>query len=150
VFLMTNIVPQAAACNQKGWERLEAYCRVLAEDGKELYIACGPHGQGGVALDGTKKLTIGKNAPFIAVPAHVWKVILVVDKGTNPTKHSRTIAVWMPNDQTVTDDWAHYCVSVADIEKKTGLKFWPLLADDVAEAIKEKPDAVKIHTPKKP
>jgi endonuclease G len=149
VFLMTNIVPQAAACNQKGWERLESYCRALAEDGKELYIACGPHGQGGVAQDGTKKLTIGKNAPFITVPAHVWKVILVLDKGAHPTKHTRAIAVWMPNDQTVTDDWAGYRVSVAEVEKKTGLKFFPLVPEDVAEAIKEKPDAVKIHAPKK-
>jgi endonuclease G len=150
VFLMTNIVPQSAACNQKGWERLESYCRTLAEDGKELYIVCGPHGQGGGAADGTKKLTIGKKAPFVTVPEHVWKVVLVLDKGTNPTKHTRTIAVWMPNDQTVTDDWPQYRVSVADVEKKTGLKFFPLLPDDVAEAIKEKPDAVKVHVPKRP
>jgi endonuclease G len=150
VFLMTNILPQAAACNQKGWERFERYCRELAEDGKELYIAAGPHGQGGIATDGTKKLTIGKNAPFVTVPAHVWKVVLVLDKGTNPTKSTRAIAVWMPNDQTVTDDWASYRVSVAEVEKKTGLKFWPLVTDDVAEALKEKPDAVKIHSPKKP
>jgi endonuclease G len=150
VFYMTNIVPQSAACNQKGWERFERYCRELAEDGKELYIACGPHGQGGVANDGTKKLTIGKNAPFVTVPAHVWKVVLVLDKGAHPAKHSRAVAIWMPNDQTVTDDWASYRVSVAEVEKKTGLKFFPLVPDEVADAVKEKPDAVKIHSPKKP
>jgi endonuclease G len=150
VFLMTNILPQSAACNQKGWEKFERYCRELAEDGKELYIAAGPHGQGGVAADGTKKLTIGKKAPFVTVPAHVWKVVLVLDKGRDPTKHTRAIAVWMPNDQTVTDDWASYRVSVAEVEKKTGLKFWPLVPDDVADALKAQPDAVKIHAPKKP
>ena len=80
----------------------------------------------------------------------MWKVVLVLDKGTNPTKHSRTIAVSMPNDDTVTDDWASYRVSVAEVEKKTKLNFFPLVADDIAEAIKEKPDATKIHTPKKP
>ena len=149
VFLMTNIVPQSAACNQKGWERFERYCRELAEDGKELYLAAGPHGTGGTA-DGAKKLTIGKNAPFVTVPASMWKVVLVLDKGTNPTKTTRTIAVWMPNDDSVTEDWAGYRVSVAEVEKKTGLKFFPLVPDEVAAAIKEKPDEVKIVAPKKP
>src|SRR5262249_51219905 len=31
VFFMTNIVPQAPNCNQRGWERLEDYCRRLAK-----------------------------------------------------------------------------------------------------------------------
>src|SRR5262249_38364170 len=124
VFLMTNVVPQSTACNQKGWERLERYCRELADDGKELYIVAGPHGVGGTGSDG-KKLTIGKNAPFVAVPASMWKVILVLDRGTNPTKNSRVIAVWMPNDESVTIEWPNYRVSVADVEKKTGLKFFP-------------------------
>jgi endonuclease G len=147
-FLMTNVVPQAPACNQKGWEKFERYCREQAEHGKELYIAAGPHGIGGTGTDG-KKLTVGKKEPFVTVPAHVWKVVLVLDRGTNPAKTSRTIAVWMPNDETVTDDWASYRVSVAEVEKKTGLKFFPLVPEDVAAAIKEKPDAVKIHEPKK-
>jgi endonuclease G len=147
VFLMTNVVPQSTACNQKGWERLERYCRDLAEGGKELYIVTGPSGVGGTGSDG-KKLTIGKNAPFVTVPASMWKVILILDKGTNPTKATRAIAVWMPNDDTVTLEWPDYRVSVADVEKKTGLKFFPLLPDDVATAIKEKPDAVKVTVPK--
>jgi endonuclease G len=147
-FLMTNVIPQAPACNQKGWEKFERYCRELAEGGKEVYLACGPHGQGGVNGDGARKVTVGRNAPFVTVPAHVWKVALVVDRGVNPTKNSRAIAVWMPNDQTVTDEWANYRVPVAEVEKKTGLKFWPLVPDEVAAALKEKADAVKVHTPK--
>jgi endonuclease G len=143
VFLMTNIVPQAPKCNQGAWEKFERYCRDLADAGKEVYIAAGPHGIGGTGTDG-KKLTIGKNAPFVTVPASVWKVALVVDKGRNPTKDSRAIAVWMPNDQTVGDDWTEFRVSVAEVEKKTGLKFWPLVPEDAATALKEKPDAVKV------
>ena len=88
VFLMTNIIPQSPACNQKGWERLESYCRDLAFKGKELYIAAGPHGIGGTDDNGKKKLTIGRAAPFVTVPTSVWKVVLVLDKGTNP--HSKS------------------------------------------------------------
>ncbi len=147
VFLMTNMIPQSPNCNQKGWERLETYCRELADKEKELYIVAGPHGIGGFNDDGKKALTIGRNAPFVTVPASVWKVILVVDRGANPTAKSRTIAVWMPNDATVTDDWPKYRVSIAEVEKKTGLKFFPLLPEDVATAIKEKPDELKVVVP---
>lgn len=149
VFLMTNIIPQSRACNQNGWERLESYCRDLAFKGKELYIAAGPHGLGSLDDEGRKKLTIGRAQPFVTVPTSVWKVILVLDKGTNPNARSRMIAVWMPNDNTVTDEWPKYRVSVAEIEKKTGLKFFPLVPDDVAKAIKGKPDAVKVTVPLK-
>ena len=150
VFLMTNIIPQSPKCNQGAWEKFERYCRELAEGGKELYIAAGPHGLGGTTSDGTKKLTIGRNAPFVSVPASVWKVVLVLDRGTNPTKTSRAIAVWMPNDNTVKeDDWAPYRVAVAEVEKKTKLKFFPAVPDEVAKALKEKPDAVKIGASRK-
>ncbi|MBY0456919.1 MAG: DNA/RNA non-specific endonuclease [Gemmataceae bacterium] len=149
VFLMTNIIPQSPACNQKGWERFERYCRELADDGKELYIAAGPHGSGGLTDDGTKKLTVGRNAPFVTVPASVWKVVLVLDRGTNPTKTTRVIAVWMPNDNTVKEDWTEYRVSVAEVEKKTKLTFFPLVPEEVAKAIKEKPDGVNVAVPKK-
>jgi len=54
----------------------------------------------------------------------------------------------MPNDTSVTEDWTKYRVSVAEVEKKTGLKFFPLVPEDVATALKEKPDAVKVVVPK--
>ncbi len=148
VFLMTNIVPQSPPCNQNGWERLERYSRELADNGKELYIVAGPHGTGGISTEGKKNLTVGRAAPFVTVPASVWKVILVLDKGTNPNARSRMIAVWMPNDNTVTEDWTKYRVSVAEIEKKTGLNFFPQVPADIAKVLKEKVDDVKVVVPK--
>lgn len=146
-FFMTNVIPQSPNCNQKGWERLESYCRDLAARGKELYIVAGPHGIGGIADNGTKKATVGRAAPFVTVPTAVWKVILVLDRGAEPTARTRTIAVWMPNDPTVTDDWPRYRVPVKEVEKKTGLKFFPLLPEDVATAIKANADDVKVVVP---
>ena len=141
LFFMTNIVPQAPACNQKGWERLEAHCRDLAHKGSELYIAAGPHGRGGAGTDG-KKDSIGHGQTKIEVPAAVWKVVLVLpNKDAVPDTQARAIAVWMPNDQTVTDDWKQYKVTVADVEQRTGYKFFPLVPDDVATVIKGRADA---------
>lgn len=134
-FYTTNIVPQAPKCNQGGWERFESHCRDLTRDGSELYIVCGPHGTGGTGSNGPHA-TVGK-ARAVAVPASVWKVVLVLpNRGAVPTRDTRTLAVWMPNDQTVPEDWRPYEVPVAEVERRTGYTFFPLLPPDVAGAIK--------------
>ena len=141
LFYMTNIVPQAENNNRKGWRLLEEECRTLVKRGNELYIACGPNGRGGIGKDNTKHDFIGK-ATKVEVPATVWKVILVLpNKESLPDAKSRAIAVWMPNDQSVGTDWKRYVVSVAEVEKNTGFKFFPVVPDDVANGFKSHADA---------
>lgn len=139
-FYMTNIVPQAPNNNQKAWRLLEEYCRTLAKQGNELYIACGPHGTGGEGKNGRAD-HIGKGKVQIEVPASVWKVVLVLpNKDAAPTAQSRAIAVWMPNDQSVGTDWKQYVVKVADVEARTGYTFFPLVPAEVAGPIKGRVD----------
>jgi endonuclease G len=134
-FYTTNIVPQSPDCNRKGWEAFESHCRDLVHKGGDLYIVSGPHGHGGTGEHGERK-TVGKEVK-IAVPAAVWKVVMVLPgKDDVPTAATRTLAVWMPNDQTIPKDWKPYAVSVAEVEKRTGYKFFPLVPDDVAAQIK--------------
>jgi endonuclease G len=143
-FYLTNVVPQSPASNQKGWERLESYCRDLAHQGHVLYLTCGPHGTGGTGKEGFKE-EIGKGRVEVAVPAKVWKVILVLpDVEAEPRRSTRAIAVIMPNDQTVGLDWSKYRVSVKEVEKLTGYTFFPDLPADVAAAIKGRVDEVDI------
>jgi endonuclease G, mitochondrial len=140
-YYMTNVVPQAPNCNQKGWRLLEEYCRTLARQGNELYIACGPHGRGGVGRDNERHLHIGRTTK-IEVPESVWKVVLVLpNKEAVPTQESRTIAVWMPNDQSVTTEWKSYIVSVAEVERRTGYRFFMWLLGDPGLAMKRRVDA---------
>jgi endonuclease G len=90
-FYMTNVVPQSPASNQKGWERLEDYCRRLTRDGHVLYIACGPNGVGGVGKNGAAE-EIGKGRK-ITVPHKLWKVVLVLPReDAEPRKNSRVIS----------------------------------------------------------
>ena len=139
-FFTTNIVPQAPNNNQQGWEELESYCRRLATQGHELYIVCGPYGVGGEGKNGHRD-TIGKGDIKVRVPSHTWKVIMILpEPGAVPNKQTRTIAVWMPNDQTVTTDWKKYIVSIRFVEDRTGYRFFPKLNDTVAKAIKANPD----------
>ena len=115
VFYMTNMIPQAPACNQKAWERLEDYCRRLAKEGKVLSIACGPAGQGGTGLHGHEK-EIGKGRIKVTVPRYVWKVVLVLPReDAEPRKNTRVIAVIMPNDQSVDFNWPKYRVTTSAV-----------------------------------
>jgi endonuclease G len=143
VFYMTNVVPQSPASNQHAWERLEDYCRRLAKEGHVLYIACGPHGEGGTGKDGYKEhIEKGRK---ITVPHVLWKVILVLPHEDAETrKNTRVIAVVMPNDQSVGFDWAKYRTTARHIEKLTGYRFFREVPDDIAEALRDHTDEVYI------
>ncbi|GAB4525974.1 MAG: hypothetical protein Tsb0014_05810 [Pleurocapsa sp.] len=124
-FLMTNIIPQSPANNREVWRELEEYSRNLIYQGKELYIVAGGEGK-------QEKIADGK----IAVPKYTWKVILVLDKFSNVEE---TIAVWIPNNETIArTDWIDYIVSVDEIEKKTGYNFFSLLSKNIQKTIEQK------------
>jgi endonuclease G len=143
-FYMTNVVPQSPHSNQRGWERLEDYCRRLTRQGKELYIACGPAGVGGEGKKGPAE-RIGKGREQVSVPAQLWKVVLVLPEGaTEPRRDSRVIAIIMPNDQSVDNDWAQYRVTAREVEKLTGFTFFRNVRPEVAAALRKHRDNVEI------
>jgi endonuclease G len=150
-FVMSNIIPQSPHVNEKAWAQLEMYCRDLVEHHrKTLYIICGPHGKGGEGKNG-KKDTIG-NERKVTVPAECWKVIIVLDAGRGDdikkvNESTRLIAVIMPNDMSVGEGWADFRVSVKDVEKLTGYKFFDKVPDSVIEPLKEEVDDEAIPSP---
>jgi endonuclease G, mitochondrial len=146
VFYMTNIVPQSPASNQRAWERLEDYCRRLAKEGHVLYIACGPYGVGGTGKLGYREV-IGRDRK-ITVPHDLWKVILVLPhEDAAPHKNTRVIAIIMPNDQTVDFNWAKYRTSARKVEELTGNRFFGNVPDEIAEALRDSVDDVKVRVP---
>jgi len=145
-FFLTNVLPQSPNSNQRGWEKLEAYCRDLVlKEGHTLYIVCGGHGVGGEGKNG-KKDEIGKGRLDVTVPAKLWKAVLVLPhEKAEPRRNTRLIAIIMPNDQSVDQDWAKYRVPAKRIERLTGYKLFPAIPADVASAIKDEADAVKVR-----
>lgn len=140
-FLMTNMAPQSPNLNQKTWKGLEDYCRRLAEHGMELYIIAGSYGEGGVGKNGDAKVIGGK----VHVPAHFWKIVVVLPEGDNDiariNKDTRVIAVDMPNVPEVSKrNWNFYQTTVRTIEQATGYKFFTNLPADVQQALKYKQD----------
>lgn len=147
-FVMTNIIPQAPNVNEKAWAHLENYSRRQVRRRHRLYIISGPTGIGGRGLEGVRQ-TIANGK--VTVPAACWKIIVIVpDAGGDDdlakiTPDTRVIAVIMPNDNDlVTQKWAEYRTSVSEIERRTGYLFFDRLPADVALALKQHIDKVRI------
>jgi endonuclease G len=120
-FLMSNMMPQAPNNNQQTWANLENYARTLVGDGNELYLICGSYGRGGTGSKGYATTLAGGK---VTVPAHCWKVLVVLPSGTNDlariTTKTRVIAIDTPNDNSLSTSWGSYRTSVDAIEAATG------------------------------
>jgi endonuclease G len=133
-FVFSNILPQAINNNKGPWNHLEDYYRDAVElDGKEAYVMAGG------LFEGPR---VGK----VAVPTATWKVVALLRPGQSVDdldEHTRVIAVIIPNnnrDVKERDSFAGYRVSVAEIERRTGLHFFSALPDLLAAALKRKVD----------
>ena len=137
-FLMTNMIPQAPRNNEGTWANFENYLRGLVKSGDELYIVMGSYGTGGT---GSKTYQTTIDGGHVAVPAHIWKVAVVLSNGTKDlsriTTKTRVIAINTPNINGVSSKWQTYVTSVDAIEKATGedlLSNVPVAIQKVIEA----------------
>ncbi len=133
-FLMTNMIPQAPENNQGPWADLESYCRTLVSQGRELYVISGGYGSEGFISNGR-----------INVPAHTWKIIVVMDvpgigtRGINA--NTRIISVILPNQKSIAySDWRTYRVSVDEIEEATGFDFMSVISGDLQDVLESRVD----------
>jgi DNA/RNA endonuclease G (NUC1) len=135
VFLMSNIIPQAANNNEGVWATFENYCRTLADSGNELLITCGPSGFGSTRIPSGKAV----------IPDYTWKIVVVVPLGSGTalsriTAANRVIAIKIPNNNSVSSAWQNYITSASQIQIDTGYTFFTALPADVAAALRNKVD----------
>lgn len=124
-FLLTNICPQNPNLNRGDWNEMENQCRTWAEKYGEIYIVCGP-----VLLKGRHK-TIGTNK--ITVPEAFFKVVL----RTSPD----TCAIGFIYRNTDGDrPKDSYMNTVDQVERITGLDFFPNLPDETENRVEAKAD----------
>ncbi|MEI9961058.1 MAG: DNA/RNA non-specific endonuclease [Limisphaerales bacterium] len=76
LFLMSNIMPQAAANNSGVWGQFEGYCRSLLST-NELLIVCGPSGFGTNRIPSGKLISpiILGRLPSLCRPIAAWRWI---------------------------------------------------------------------------
>ena len=118
-FLMSNMSPQAPAFNGGIWRELEECTRDWGRKFKRVYVGTGP------VLTQTPLGSIGFSK--VTVPGAYYKVLYA------PEQH-KAIAFVMPNEmsgQPVMD----YAVSIDEVEKLTGLDFFPSLLKGLDEEI---------------
>ena len=115
VFTMLNIIPQAGDNNRGPWEKAERFERDLVLADREVYVVAG-----GAGSQDTLK--------GIDVPEFTWKLIVALERGkTFPDgqENAQVFAVIIPNHEGVRDDrWQQYQTSAAEIEQKTGYRFF--------------------------
>lgn len=124
-FYMTNICPQHPNLNGGDWHELEQACRRWASEGP-IYIVCGPI----LYKKGTPKY-IGKEHR-IRVPEAFFKVILAgVEKGKPKAIGFiyKNTAGNRPLDA--------YVNSVDEVERITGIDFFPALPDKVENVVEK-------------
>lgn len=122
-FLLTNCCPQNANLNSGDWNQIEMSCRRWAEKYGDIYIVCGP------VLFNQEHETIGPNK--IVVPEAFFKVVLCLNgkpKGIGFIRRN--------TDTSRRKDL--YVNSIKEVERITGITFFPHLTKEISEAVKYK------------
>ena len=126
-FYMTNICPQHHNLNRGDWKELEDACREWAAKEGKIYIVCGP------VLYKQKHKTIGREHR-ITVPEAFFKVILC--PGSTPPK----AIGFLYKNTAGNHPLDSYVNSVDQVERITGIDFFPALPDEVEERVEAECD----------
>ena len=119
-FYMTNICPQHHNLNRGDWNELEQKCRKWVKKDSCLYIVAGP-----IFYD-RKPQTIGEHK--VAVPDAFFKVILSLHK------RPKAIGFIYKNNEG-NNPLDSYVNTVDEVERITGIDFFPALPDDIERAV---------------
>jgi len=123
-FLMTNMLPQDRNLNNGDWNELENKCRKWARSLGDIYIVCGP-------LPYKKPWeTIGPND--VVIPRAFFKVVLYLD-GEGGGEAIGFVYKNMAQDNPMSS----YINSLREVERLTGIEFFPALDDDVKSRIED-------------
>lgn len=114
-FYFSNMSPQLPGFNRGVWKRLEELMRSWAIEYNAIYIVTGPILKPGLSTIGTNR---------VSVPLEYYKVILDY---TQPEVHA--IGFILPNASS-SASLNTFAVSIDEVERRTGIDFFPALPDD--------------------
>lgn len=119
-FYMSNITPQSGTMNRGRWAQLETLVRAWAKESDETIIFSGP-----ILKDGLPR--IGETG--VSVPEEHFKVLLRSRAGKY-----QAIAFLM-NKTPSTQGLESYALPVREIERRTGLNFFPHLSRNIQDSV---------------
>ena len=118
-FLLSNMMPQAFNNNRGIWKQLETKVRDYVLKTGDVYVASGT-----IYDAGFKKIGNG-----VGVPTRIFKVVIDVN-------NNKASAYIFPNTALPVADMEKYKVTIADVEKATGINFNPKLTNTSIETVK--------------
>ena len=118
-FYMTNMCPQDHDLNGGAWRVLEEKIHRWGKRDKRLIVATGP-------IMGKSVKTTGKSCA-VAIPDAFYKVVYAPEQG-------RAIGFIYPNEP-VSGSFKKRAVTIDEVERLTGLDFFPALPDNVENAL---------------
>lgn len=121
-FLFTNICPQSHGLNTGDWNEMETQCRQWANEYGDIYIVCGP------IFYNKKHKTIGRHK--IPVPEAFFKVMLC-------TAGSPKAIGFVYKNEDGDRPKGDYVNSVQQVQRLTGIDFFPSLDDNVEQAVEK-------------
>ena len=124
-YYYSNMSPQVADLNRGAWSKLENQGREWSLDCNELFVVTGP-----VLKPNLPKVQQGSFR--LSIPEYYYKIFVDLYGPEN-----KAIAFIMPNKK-IDDPIMNYVVSIDEIEKKTGIDFFPTLNDSLEERLEKK------------
>ena len=124
-FSLINVCPQNASLNSGLWNSVEIDCRKWAKRFQDIYIVCGP------VFYRQEHEVIGANEVY--VPEAFFKVVLCL----NGTPKGMGLVV---KNAAGTKKRDLYYNSIDQVERITGMDFFPSLPDDIEAEIESKLD----------
>lgn len=143
-FYATNMTPQQGNFNQNKWGVLEGRVRnMVCPD--TLFVVTGAYfdGEHHSSIDATTSDRSGNTCP---TPTHYYKALLRTSKGNTGRRvdeateavQLRAIAFWFEHANTGdnTSITAADCISIAELERRTGFTFFPMIDDAIEQEVK--------------
>jgi endonuclease G len=126
-FLISNTVPQKPAFNKYIWKTNEKLIREWAKEGNTLYIVTGP---------------ILADAPFGSFGPNKVSIVTRFYKAVLDMNGERAIGFVFRNNAS-SGTQKSFAISVDELEKITGIDFFPLLPDDLEQKVESSKDFTK-------
>ena len=131
-FLMTNMCPQIEQLNNGPWRTLEESIHRWAKRDGAIWVYTGPIMAGNVRHIGPKN--------DIAVPAAFYKVLYA-------PRQQRAIA-FVYDNQSGGGGMASHATTIAEVERRTGITFFPNMAAATARSLKRQCDLAQWRSSK--
>lgn len=143
-FYATNMTPQQGNFNQNKWGVLEGRVRnMVCSD--TLYVVTGAYFDGGHDSS-IESQTTDRSGNVCPTPTYYYKALLRTKKGNTGLRIDevkdanavRGIVFWLKHANTgeSTSITNADCISISELEEKTGFTFFPMLDDSIEEKVK--------------